>query len=266
MYISEAFIYTYLKFGLYVWIKNRGGIFTLSDSSVTTTGNTSSQDNSSFFGLNAGVLAEFASKIYISNCSVTTSGTGANGVFATGAGSLVTLSNVKINCAADGGHGVDATLTGTLTLNNVAITTAGAHGAAISTDRGNGTITVTDSVATTSGTDSPGIYSTGDIAISHSTITALGAEAAVIEGENSITLTNTTLSGVKNWGALIYQSFSGDAEGLRGTFTMNNGSFTAKEGPLFFVTNTTAIINLTGVELTVTSGTLVKATATDRWG
>ncbi len=243
-----------------------GGILNLSDSSVTTTGHTTSEDNSNFYGLNAGVLAEAASQISISNCSVITSGNGANALFATGADSAITLSNVNIKTTGDSARGLDATLTGTVTANSISISTEGAHCAAFATDRGNGVITANNSVATTSGTDSPGVYSTGDITISSSTIKALGAEAAVIEGENFITLTDTTLLGAKNRGVMIYQSDSGDAEGKKGTFTMNSGSLTAQSGPLFFVTNTTAEINLTGVELTFPSAILIQAAATERWG
>jgi hypothetical protein len=243
------------------------GTLTLSDSTVTTTGNTSSMDNSSFYGLNAAVLAESGSTIYLANCTITTSGTGANGVFATGAGSSVTLTNVKINCTASGAHGVDTTIAGTLVLTDVDITTAGdGAAAAIATDRGGGTITVTGGIITTSGGRSPGIYSTGDITITGATITATGSEAAVIEGKNSISLTNTTLSGAKSWGVMIYQSMSGDASMGTGDFTMTGGSLTASEGPLFFCTNTKAVILLRGgAELNATSGILLKASAGD-WG
>ena len=84
------------------------GAFTLSDSTITGSGNTSSPDNSSFYGLNAGVLASSSSTIDLSNCTVSTTGTGANGVFATGTGSSVTLSDVIINCTGQLAHGVDA--------------------------------------------------------------------------------------------------------------------------------------------------------------
>ena len=119
-----------------------GGTFTLSNSTVTKTGDTSSNDNSDFYGLNAGVLAESGSAIELTNCTVTTNANGANGVFSTGSGSSVTLSNVTINTSADGSRGVDATQTGNITCTDVNITTVGQHCAAIATDRGNGTITV----------------------------------------------------------------------------------------------------------------------------
>ena len=45
-----------------IYVKN-GGALTLVNPTITTTGNTSSQDNSSFYGLNAGILATKNSKI-----------------------------------------------------------------------------------------------------------------------------------------------------------------------------------------------------------
>jgi len=84
------------------------GTLTLSDSKVTTSGNTTGMEHSSFYGLNAGVLALGGSKITMTNSSIATRGTGANGAFAVGTGSVVKLSKVKIDCVASGAHGVDA--------------------------------------------------------------------------------------------------------------------------------------------------------------
>jgi hypothetical protein len=47
---------------------------TLTNSKITTSGNTSSQGNSNFYGLNAGVLATAGGKIDLSKCIITTSG------------------------------------------------------------------------------------------------------------------------------------------------------------------------------------------------
>lgn len=251
-----------------VYVLN-SGIFTLTNSTIWTSGNTSSQDNSSFYGLNAAVLAESASKIYFTHCAISTTGTGANGAFATGSGSAVSLSDVTIYATGDGGHGVMATQGGALTLVDVDMSTAGRNSGAIATDRGGGTIVATGGVVETSGQDSPGIYSTGAIAVTGGVITATGAEAAVIEGSNSIVLTNTLLSSSKadKWGVMIYQSMSGDAEGANGVFTMNGGKLvnTSVISPLFYVTNATGRIILKGVNVVAASGTLLQATA-GRWG
>jgi hypothetical protein len=251
-----------------VYVANAGNL-TLTNSTVTTTGNTSSTDNSSFYGLNAAVLAASGSTVSISNTQVTTSGTGANGVFSTGSGSTVSLSNIKITATGDGGHAVMATQGGVMTITNVDMTTSGSSASAIATDRGGGTITVTGGTVKTSGMNSACLYSTGNITVTGASCSAIGAEAAVIEGGNYITLTNTSLtsSQVGKWGVMIYQSMSGDAAGTQGAFTMTGGSlaYTVTDGPLFYVNNSTAIITLKGVNVSAASGILVKAAA-GNWG
>ena len=244
---------------------NQGGQLTLVDSVITTTGDSSSNENSSFYGLNAAVLVAKGSKATISGGVITTSGSGANAAFATGAGAEVVLSNTKIKATGAGGHGVMATAGGSLTLNDVDIVTTNERAGAIATDRGGGTIRATGGTVLTEGYCSPGIYSTGDISVKGANIKATGAEAAVIEGSNSITLDSTNLTGQQKCGVMIYQSFSGDAEGRRGTFSMKGGSLTADAGPLFYVTNTTAVISLQSVKLSAASGKLIDA-ATGRWG
>jgi hypothetical protein len=246
-----------------------GGSYSLSDGSVQTSGSTSSDDSSSFYGLNAAVVATSGSSISLAGGSITTTGSGANAAFATGEGSSVNLSNVVIEATGDGGHGVMATQGGTVTLDSVRITTAGANSAPLATDRGGGAITATASSAVCSGQDSPAIYSTGSITVSGGSFQASGAEAAVIEGGNSISLKDAALSSTvaDKWGLMIYQSTSGDAEGSQGTFTMEGGwlTYSGVNGPLFYVTNSTGLINLSGVQLKYASGVLVKAAAGD-WG
>jgi len=211
--------------GVYV---TDGGNLTLNNVTVQTSGNTSSNDNSSFYGLNAGVLAASGGVVTIEDATISTTGSGANGAFATGSQSVVNLSNVTINATGDGGHGVMATLGGAVKLTNVNMTTSGAHSASIATDRGGGTITATGGILNTSGQDSPCYYSTGTLNISNNTCNSTGSETTVVEGANTISLRNSNLkSSVANkWGVMIYQSFSGDAQGSKGVFTMTGGSLT----------------------------------------
>ena len=250
-----------------VWVTN-SGVLTLANPTISTSGNTSSTDNSSFVGLNAGLLATAAGQVTVSGGAISTTGTGANGAFATGTGSSVTLSNTTINATGDGGHAVMATQGGAVTLTNVNMTTAGGSSSAIATDRGGGTINVTGSTVLTSGQNSADLYSTGALNVTGTTFTSTGAEMAVIEGANSITLNNVNMTSTREkWGVMIYQSMSGDAAGTQGTFNMTGGSlnYTPANGPLFYVNNSTGIINLKGVTLEAGSGLLVKAAAGD-WG
>ena len=243
---------------------------TISSSSVSTTGNTSSEDSSNFYGQNAGVLVKSASTLTMTGCNIKTTGSGANGVFSTGSGSTIVLTNDTIYCSGSSGHGIDATVTGKITANNCIITTTNSHGAAYASDRGSGTVIVNGGTANTSGSDSPAIYSTGAFTISDATMIATKSEGFVIEGANSVTITNSSLSGAnttRGWGNLIYQSMSGDATGTDGTFKMTGGTlaYTATTGPAIFVTNSTGIITLTGVTISNSSTQFIKAAA-GSWG
>jgi uncharacterized protein (TIGR03437 family) len=249
-----------------VWVTN-SGVLTLASPIISTSGNTSSTDNSSFYGLNAGLLAA-SGQITATGGTITTSGTGANGAFSTGSASSVTLKNMTINCTGDGGHAVMATQGGKMTISNVNMTTSGGSASAIATDRGGGTIEVTGGSVVASGMNSAGLYSTGSLIATDTTFRSTGAEMAVIEGANSITLNNVNMTSTKEkWGVMIYQSMSGDASGTEGTFTMTGGSlnYTPTSGPLFYVNNSTGIINLKGASLTTGSGVLVSAAA-GSWG
>jgi hypothetical protein len=238
---------------------------TLTAVEVSTTGSSSSSDDSSFYGLDAGVLAFTGAAIKEDAGSVTTNGDGANAVFAYGSGSSITISGTKIKATGQYAHGIMASGGGSVKATDVTVATTGTSSAAVATDRGGGTITIIGDTYKTSGHNSPGLYSTGTLKATGATFDATGAEAAVVEGSNSVTVTNSHLTGHVNRGVMVYQSMSGDAQGEEGTFTETGGSLTAFDGPLFFVTNTTAVINLTGVKLSEVSGILLDAGASV-WG
>ena len=133
--------------------------------------------------------------------SIVTTGTGANGAFATGSSASVELNSLTISGKSDGAHAVMATQGGTMVLNNVDMTTTGGSSSAVATDRGGGTITVNGGTVTTSGGNSATIYSTGSITANNITGKSTGAEMTVIEGANSITLNNCALTSTKEkWG------------------------------------------------------------------
>lgn len=103
----------------------------------------------------------------------------------------------------------------------------------------------------------------------------------VIEGKNSATVTNSTLNAsgkgnrndVDNAGIMIYQSMSGDASEGTGTFTSKDSSLSIQENsnyykiaPMFFITNTDAVINLENTTLNYGSNILISAKGTSEWG
>ena len=65
---------------------------------------------------------------------------------------------------------------------------------------------------------------------------------------------------------MIYQSMSGDAAGGTGSFTMTGGSLTSKNGHVFHVTNTSAVINLENVEIiNEDDGNVLLSVCDDGW-
>ncbi len=249
--------------GVYVY---GGGTYNLTNGTVEKTGgDTSSGDNSNFYGLNAIVLAEDQSTINLSGCTLDSTTEGSNGAFAYGEGSKVTLTNCTITTTANSSRGVDATYGGSIDISNSTISTQGDHCAALASDRYENNnppgITADNVDGTTAGDGSPGIYSTGTFNVSNSDLMATGSEAAGIEGFNSITLTDTAITGYKKWGVIVYQSTSGDSTAGTGTFNMTGGSLTNNSsGPVFMVCNTAAIINLNSVAITTSGSVLIRAT------
>ena len=243
-------------------------VLNLHSNLLITSGNTSSQDMSSFQGLNAAVLARDNAQIHMSGNQISTTGLGANAIFAYGKG-VIHSENDVINCTGDGGHGIMCSGGGKIYAKDIKITTSGKNSAPVATDRGSGVITVDGATIECSGQDSPGLYSTGQLIINNADILSTGAEAAVIEGSNSITLNDSKLvcTFANKWGIMIYQSFSGDAEGNNGEFTARNSqiSVTDENSPLFFVTNASANIALQNNEITCASSVLLNA-ASSRWG
>ena len=247
--------------------KNKATI-TIDSSVFDKTGNTTNDDNSNFRGQNAVVLGIEGSQTSIKDSNITSNSIGSNAVFATGEGSVINVENTNIHTKGDSSRGLDATYKGTVNGKNLTITTEGAHSATLATDRGEGTITAEAAKLTTSGTGSPVIYSTGNITANNVNGVANKSEIGVVEGKNSITLTNSNVTGYHDNGFMLYQSFSGDAEsGIARLKAENNTLTTHGTGAFIYVNNTTAEADLTGNTILMpNTTTLVKAAADSRWG
>ncbi|CAF0769351.1 unnamed protein product [Didymodactylos carnosus] len=249
-----------------ILVTNRGSLTISNFTIVKLSGDTTSADDSSFYGLNSGVVASNGGKINISNSVIQTSSEGSNAIVSTGSQSIVYIDNIIINTTKDVSRGLHGTLTGTIIADKVKITTTGAHCAALASDRGGATLLITRATINTSGSGSPGIYSTGNITASNIQSVASGSEGAVIEGRNNITLTDSTITGSVRCGVFLYQSYSGDAETGTAEFTMTRGSITALAGPLFFTTNTASQIQLSAVELIGSTSRILLSAGADQWG
>ena len=212
----------------------------LSNITVTKKGDSTSADGSSFYGNNSAILAKSGATLTLDNINVT-------------------ISNSKITTTGDNAGGIMTTGGGKTTANNLTINTSGTSSAAIRSDRGGGTVTVNKGTYTTAGTGSPSIYSTADITVNNATLVSKASEGIVIEGKNKVTINNTKLtdSNTKLNGQsttykniFLYQSMSGDASTGTAEFTSKNSDIVTNNGDTFYVTNTTATINLTNNKIT----------------
>ena len=236
---------------------------TLSDITVSKTGDSDGGDNTSFYGTNSAVLAKSGANLTIKNAKITTNATGANGVFSYGGSATtnnsssdnttINISDSTITTSKDNSGGIMTTGGGIMNATNLTITTAGTSSAAIRSDRGGGKVTVNKGTYKTTGKGSPAIYSTADITVKNATLISTASEGAIIEGKNSITLENVELTDTNNKlngqsttykNIFLYQSMSGDAADGKATFTSKNSTITTNKGDSFYVTNTTATINL----------------------
>jgi len=235
----------------------------LSGITVTKTGDSDGGDNTSFYGTNSAIIAKGGANLTIKNANITTDATGANGVFSYGGsattnnsssdGTTVNIADSTIATSKDNSGGIMTTGGGVMNAENLTITTAGTSSAAIRSDRGGGTVAVNKGTYKTTGKGSPAIYSTADITVKNATLIATASEGAIIEGKNSITLENVTLTDTNSSlngqsttykNVFLYQSMSGDAATGKAVFTAKDSTITTNKGDSFYVTNTTAEINL----------------------
>ena len=213
-------------------------------------------DNSSFYGVGAAILATDG-EAYVSNSTIDTDSKGAAGLFAYGDGTVY-AANDTITTKQDTSGGIHAAGGGKLYAWDMTVETNGESSAAIRSDRGGGTMVVNGGTYTSNGVGSPAIYSTADISVNNATLTANGSEAICIEGLNSIHLFDSDLTGNMSddeqndctWNVILYQSMSGDSEVGNSTFEMDGGTLTAKNGGMFYTTNTESTITLSDVNIT----------------
>ena len=242
---------------------------TITSPTVTKSGDSDGGDNCNFYGLNAAVLVKDGTTTTITGGTISSDASGANGVFcyggnggrngASGDGTTLIIRDTVIRTTGSGSGGIMTTGGGITYAYDLDVETSGQSSAAIRTDRGGGTVYVDGGTYVSNGLGSPAIYSTAEIHVENATLVSNLSEGVCIEGKNSIELTdcdltanNTKCNGNATFfdSIMIYQSMSGDADSGTSSFTMTGGSLTSKNGHVFHVTNTNAVITLNGVTIT----------------
>ncbi|MBO4360687.1 MAG: hypothetical protein J5822_07400 [Eubacteriaceae bacterium] len=235
-------------------------------------GDASSADDASFRGLNAAVRAYGDSTVTLRDCTVNADAKNATGVFAY-ENAVIYLYNCEVHVTGGGAGGVQVAGGGTLIGEDLTVTSESK--AAIRSDRGGGVMILRGGSYTSRGFNGcPAIYSTADITVSDALCISENSRAVIIEGKNSVKLENCVLSGNDQStkegsvraAVMLYQSASGDAKEGVSVFTMNGGSMTTLTGAMFYCTNTSSVVNLTGTELVLSDTGMLLIVSEGRWG
>ena len=213
-------------------------------------------DSASFYGVGAAVLTTEGTTA-VKNSKITTDAEGGAGVFAYGSDSKAYVSDTTITTKQGTSGGIHVAGGGTLYAWDNTVDTDGGSSAAIRSDRGGGTMVIDGGSYTSNGSGSPAVYCTADISVNDAKLTATNSEGICIEGKNSLRLYDCDLTSSQTeneqndniWNLIVYQSMSGDAEEGEGTLIVDGGSITAKEGGIFYTTNTQSVITVSDVEI-----------------
>ena len=237
-----------------------------------TAGKASSADAASFRGMNAAVRVSGNAVLTLKDAAVEATAENATGIFAYENGTVY-VSDTVVNVSGGGAGGVQVAGGGTLIGENLTVTSASK--AAIRSDRGGGTMILTGGTYTSNGKNGcPAIYSTADITVKNAQCVSSQSRAVIKERKNSVILENCTLSGNDQStkegsvraNVLIYQSASGDAKEGTGTISLTDCDMTCQSGAMFYVTNTDAVIQLTGTALHLSDEGTLLTVAAGRWG
>lgn len=245
-----------------------------------TGGASSNTEDGDFYGQNAAFLATDGAAATIEGAVITSQAVNGNAVFSYGEGTAVSIADSTITTLERNSGGLQTAGGAQMYATNLVVSTAGASSAAIRSDRGGGVVRVYGGQYETGGTGSPAIYSTADVSVFDAVLSAAASESVVVEGKNSVVLENCMVMGNMQgtYGSgedqhihniMIYQSMSGDAEVGHATFQAKNGSIVSQAGDMFYVTNTSCDIRLSGVELTLANDVLLSVVGNDGmrgWG
>ncbi len=244
---------------------SNSGKLSIDNSKIVTQGKSISLNDSNFFGLNSGVLAESRSEINLKSCEISTSGDGATAVFAKDSNSTITLNGTKIETSASSSKALAASYRGAVFATGCTIDTKGTDSAGIAITKGGGTINVVGGTINTAGVNSPAICSAGDVSVTGAVLKAAASQGAIVDGKSTINLTAADITSSGENCIMLYRSLPDTTEFGTTCFNMVGGSLTSSLGSLFYITNTHAIVNLTNSKLTNSTDTLISSVA-GKWG
>lgn len=204
---------------------------TLTEPRVVVSGGSTDLAMSLLWGTGSGLLASQGARLTVLGGSVRTLGLGAAAVFARDQ-TEVLLNDLSLTTLQDSSWGI-AVAEASVTMNRGTLQTTGAG--------------------------SSGLWAGGRLVLNGTAVTALGAEAAVLVGGGEVLLKDAVVLGSRNGGVLFSPVYRDGTSGTS-TLTVQGGSLTALEGPLFASFRGRSVINLKQTALFQRSGLLAQST------
>lgn len=261
-------VYESVKNDEVVFLVVNGGSLTIKNTIINKKGDSSIDE---VYGINSAIaVIGNDSKAVVDNVKLNTDGKGANAVFSTN-NSKVEISDSAISTIKDSSKALYSTYGGNITASNTNITTNGDDSTALESDKLGASIKILGtSTIKTEGEESHIIHSNGNVQATGINATSNNSESMIIDGKNTVYLNESTITSNGKNVIMIYQSIDGaEAEKNASTpiskLTMKNCNINYKEkGPIIYVTNTYATINLTNNKFK-TSGNFITAEGS-KWG
>jgi len=217
-------------------------------------------ENHRINGHNSALLVDGGSKVTLEFSTVNGHVSGADAITATGQGTTLDIVEGSVTVSRSEAAGVNAADGGKIRLDKTIFYTYSSQDPAMLASPG-GVIEANGIQGQSSGQASPMCFSRGDLTASGCKLMSQKWSICSVDG-GKLTLTDNSLSAGGVCGFLIYGPVD---RSENGDLTLTKNSITVNDGPLFFVTNTSAAITVEGNKITSKSKDLM-IVRSDDWG
>lgn len=262
---------------------SNGATYTATNLELSKISGTSTDiESSMYYGLNSAFIVKDNSNVILNNSSITTKSDYSTAFFATGMSTTATLTNVSLSTENKNSNGLSISESSSINASKVNIITKGEQSAALKTITNNSEIIIDDSTLITEGSNSPIFEIKGKVEATNILATSTNSNIAVLENSSSLSiieseLTTTSYNIDEKLSSVffLYKSNSKTASNDSGSsdltikdskITVNKDSNVYKTAPIFYITNTSSVINITNTDIDYGSNTLIKVSKNEKYG
>lgn len=262
---------------------SNGATYTATNLELSKISGTSTDiESSMYYGLNSAFIVKDNSNVILNNSSITTKSDYSTAFFATGMSTTATLTNVSLSTENKNSNGLSISESSSINASKVNIITKGEQSAALKTITNNSEIIIDDSTLITEGSNSPIFEIKGKVEATNILATSTNSNIAVLENSSSLSIIESELTTASynideklSSVFFLYKSNSKTASNDSGSsdltikdskITVNKDSNVYKTAPIFYITNTSSVINITNTDIDYGSNTLIKVSKNEKYG